>query len=443
MALNSEQSKESQPGAPSIAKASAVETRRRPLLNVGEVVAPEATFPEGDEAKRQKIESQAIPGDDRLLAVTAAPRQAAAPAGPQSSSDNDKIRERIHAFVLTELGTTTDSVLQQSISKLTGELCKRIGALQRARARVETCTRDIAHVQDQSSLPRTARPYAFSYDTPLLDSLKLEELIPHVPGAEVGVSIREAKIATHRAAWLTQRKLDMIVSNAQVQQFRQMASRASFVDSCVAAIPPITRPAWSLLGLEDDDVDPIEASWLKELEINIRSKAAVIYRKVVDELAKPLASGKAKGKDQMQVDSGLAQATPEQLFDSKVQRAAAIAAKKAVSELFDAKSKNGDTPAMSGGKAQGRRKNPSAKDQDRSAKGPGKAKGRGKGKGKLSGKGKRNLDKTEPEKGVETQARVVTSADDLKGSKGGKSGKGKGGKKSAKGKSKGKGKAKH
>ena len=285
-----------------------------------------------------------------------------------------------------------------------------------------------------------------SYESPLLDSVRLEDPIEGFFDNNSGITIREAKVAVHRAAWLAQRKLDLIISENQVKQFRELATRSQFIDSCVNAIPRPSRPAWSLLGLEDDDEDPIDLNWLKEMEITIRSKAAVIYRKVVDEMARPLAVPKKekKAEEAKREDAVLAQSTPEQLFDHKVQKAATQAAKKVLAELFD-QSKNGGSPTKGGGK--GRQVTPkektksSPKDhQDVSPKGSPKGKGKGsdkgksKGKGKDKGKAKGRRDQTKAEQ-ERTQERS-SSAGKPDVPKGGKAGKGKGSKKPGKGKGK-------
>lgn len=383
-------------------------TRRRSILGPAS-----AHFPQDRRRSRSRESRPGASNDD--------PNEVEQQAKPDVEMvDETKQQEiqAIKALVEKELENLVSPELSKHIKKVTLELSSKIYALQRTKARLEKAD-DELRILGENRLPSGVKGVSIPFETPLLDTVCVEEETSFNVAIPAGKTLREAKSMIHMTALKAQKEIDKKIISLQRDELRKVTKKDHFVQRGLEMFKQQAND-WAILDLDLDD-DETDVRGISEK--NLIARMFTIYKKTVDKIAadvkRKAEADSKKVKSKADLIAKLSRTPPADLLNQAIDDRIAAAMKtrkhtKPADQTIDSATlfvaaqdnnmdanavsrslpsnfglpKNGTSPAKGGGKA-----------------GKGKAKGRGKGKGKedstakSKGKGKNNQSSAVQSKG--------------------------------------------
>ena len=245
-----------------------VGNRRRPLL------APASVHFPGERRRSRSREHEELPRE------TVRDSQLDKDDGDEDMNTKQKDIQAIKSLVEKELENLVSPEISKHIKKVTLELSNKIYALQRTKKRLVKAGEEVKLLKD-NRLPSGVRGVPIPFETPLLDSMSIQEDVSFNLQIPAGKTFREAKSMVHMAATLAQKELDQKIVSFQRDELRKVTKKDAFVAKGLQAFQKQAHN-WAVLDLDLED-DELEVRGISE--VNLTAKLHAIYKKTVDKIA--------------------------------------------------------------------------------------------------------------------------------------------------------------
>jgi len=184
----------------------------------------------------------------------------------------------IKRIIEKEFGTNIPQNAQQELRKETLKLSKRIESLQKTNLRIKKLNGEVVFIEEKGEVPHGTRSFGTTFETPLLDTLKLTEAERTFTfTVKQGATIREAMKACHIEHTKRMKQLELKVLHEQRKELKEFVRKSSFTSrmAAIQAPPPSNRKILDIDESDDELKPPVLA---KEV---VLGKAAAIYEKTV------------------------------------------------------------------------------------------------------------------------------------------------------------------
>ena len=206
--------------------------------------------------------------------------------------------KQIKSTVEDEFAQTIPQDTMKSIKKFSLDLASKVEQLQKTNARMKKNEEEL-QILAQNRVPNGMKPVPFPYETPFLDSLKINKEEWKVQFPE-DTSLREARKMIHCSYLRIMREIDHEIAKAQRVDLRSSTKKSAFVEKCTAAYTA-KASLWKDLDLDFED-EPRTNNITEEV---LRIKASNVYDKTIDHAATLLQKRKEQEKAQQMKKDGL------------------------------------------------------------------------------------------------------------------------------------------
>lgn len=129
------------------------------------------------------------------------------------------------------------------------DLAAKLHNLQKAYERRDRTAKDLSALSEKR-IPQGSKPFSAPFETPLLDSLVMNETVFNVM-APPGTSIRNARKMVYIEQMRVMKHMDEMAIGAQISELKRWCKMFSFLDRCASAHAEKSVSA-AVLGLDED-----------------------------------------------------------------------------------------------------------------------------------------------------------------------------------------------
>ena len=205
-----------------------------------------------------------------------APSTVTAPPGLTVSEAEREIRE-LKKLVDQQLGLAINSNVSKAIKNNTLKLAAKVESLQLTQARLEKDKKEF-ELLENDRIPQGMKPFSVGFESPILDDTILERPEQFSVTIPQGKTLREALRMLHVSHLKHLKAIDIIVDDKQKQRLKDFTKKSAFIQRGCDALPQV--PSWSILGIDEDDVDMSNEGILTEE--NLSKHLSAIYKTVMD-----------------------------------------------------------------------------------------------------------------------------------------------------------------
>jgi hypothetical protein len=283
-------------------------------------------------ASRPRRGRQLLTVNQSLAAAAAAAGSTQLPLGtsqlpkePEENTTDDPMGDRsgslmhdaIDQAVAEEIEKRKHPEIASHFRKCAQRLAGKIENLQKTNTRIAKAKSDL-EAYNQSKIPTGQRAYTPSFETPLLDTLCLEEDYTINFTVKKDTTLREAKRVLHVLNLASQKCMDLMLMERQRSLNKEATSRKAFIEAC-SAVPETVKAndMFALLDLDDGGITVPDLDKQK-----LETKALSLYLKTVEAAAKAKTletENKIKvEKAKVEREAKLAAKPPEKLLEETV-----------------------------------------------------------------------------------------------------------------------------